>query len=189
MDKITACGRQTALRFLGIGAGEHIGPVPDRVQETHTPLSHCLHLIHVAVDEVGALDAQQRGRLSFGHRLVHLPTGTAMAGDVGVIIHLAQEEIVHPPALCPQAVCGSLCRIMEQGKKLSTAAELSAAFQVDMAAVFSQMSRCGIIAALLLPAVAVVQRRGLARLKAAVNGIAVGVKIRYHRSLLTEKHF
>ena len=112
-----------------------------------------------------------------------------MADDIGVIRHLTQEEIIHPPALCPQAVCRSLCRIMEQGEKLSTAAELSAAFQVDMAVVFSQMGRGGVIAALLLPVLAVIQRRGLARLKAAVNGIAVGVKIRYHHSLLTEKRF
>ena len=152
-------------------------------------MGHCLHLMHITVKEVGALYAQQRSRLSRGGCLVHLPAGTAMADDIGVIRHLTQEEIVHTPALCPQAVCRGLCRIMEQGKKLGAAAEVSAAFQVDMAAVSPQMVRGGIITALLLPAVAVVQRRGLARLKTAVNGIAVGVKIRYHRSLLTEKRF
>ena len=145
--------------------------------------------MHITVDEVGALYTQQRSRLSRGGCLVHLPAGTAMADDIGVIRHLTQEEIVHPPALCPQTVCRGLCRIMEQGKKLGAAAELSAAFQVDMAAVSPQMGRGGIITALLLPAVAVVQRRGLARLKTTVNGIAMGVKIRYHHSLLTEKHF
>ena len=81
-------------------------------------------------------------------------------------------------------------RIVEQGKELGAAAELPPPLQVDMAAVLPQMTGGCIIAALFLPALAVLQGGNLTGLHAAVNGITMGVKIGYHRvNLLIEKHF
>ncbi len=146
--------------------------------------------MYVAVDEVGALDAQQRGHLALGHRFLHLRAGAAVSCDVGVIRHLPQEEVVHPLALGPHAVSRSLRRVVKQGKELGAAAELPPPLQVDMAAVLPQMTGGCIIAALFLPALAVLQGGSLTGLHAAVNGITMGVKIGYHRvNLLIEKHF
>ena len=145
--------------------------------------------MYVAVHEVGALDAQQCRHLALRYRFIHLRAGAAVACHIGVVRHLPQEEVMHPPALRPHTVSRSLRRVVEQGEKLGAAAELPSPLQINMAAVFPQVGGRGVIAALLLPVFAIVQRGSLAGLQTAVNGIAVGVKIGQHNSLLIEKRF
>ena len=60
-DEVSSLRGQAPLRLLGIGTGQHVGPVPHRVQKAHAPTGHRFDLMYVAVNEVGALDAQQRG--------------------------------------------------------------------------------------------------------------------------------
>ena len=77
LQEVPAISGQSPLRLLGIGAGETVGVVPYRVQQPHAPVIGSVQPPNVAVQQLGALDAQQRRRLALPHGLVHLRPGAA----------------------------------------------------------------------------------------------------------------
>ena len=99
LQEVPAISGQPLLRLLGIGAGETVGVVPHRVQQPHTPVIGSVQPPDVAVQQLGALDAQQRRRLALSHGLVHLRPGAAGEDALPVLLHLPQEPLVEQNAL------------------------------------------------------------------------------------------
>ena len=99
LQEVPAISGQSLLRLLGIGAGEPVGVVPHRVQQPHAPVIGSVQPPDVAVQQLGALDAQQRRRLALPHGLVHLRPGAAGEDALPVLLHLPQEPLVEQNAL------------------------------------------------------------------------------------------
>ena len=172
LQEVPAISGQSLLRLLGIGAGETVGVVPHRVQQPHAPVIGSIQPPDVAVQQLGALDAQQRRRLALPHGLVHLRPGAAGEDALPVLLHLPQEPLMEQNALLRHGAAlrhqpGTLI----QGKKLGIAGKAPGPLQIDVSAAAAQVT-CGVVEG---PQLRVPEERP--RRVAAVDGVAVCVKI------------
>ena len=178
-DKIAAFIGQSPLSLLAVGAGQRIGPVPNRVEESHAPIGHGFDLMYITFDQIGALYAQQGCHFPVFYGAVDLRAGAAMADEIGVCFHFLHKAIMQPPALRPHTVLRRIRRVKKQGKKLTEARKLPASHKVNMPFIFTQAAALGKKPLLFLRVFPEIQRHFPACHHTAVDGVTVGVKIRY----------
>ena len=113
-----------------------------------------------------------------------------MGDAVPVFIHFPQKALVQSLALGEHPVRRGFFRIPIQGEKLSIPGKIPSSHQVNVSAVFPQTAAGGIVSLLLRRVCLHLQSCAeTAIFLAAVNGVTVGVKIRYFQFASTSNAF
>ena len=181
---------QAPVRLLTVGAAEAVGPVPNGIQQPNTPGPGCFQVPLLAIQQIGPLNAQKSRYLSPAHRFIYLRARAAMGDAVPVFVYFMQKSVVQSPALGRHPICGSVFRIPIQGEKLAVPGKIPSSHQVDMSAVFPQAAAGSVICLLCFLVRPHFQGRiAAAGFLAAVNSVAVGVKIGYLQFASTSNAF